>query len=134
MGNDKTEMNKSITYSGEGGEKQEGYWRKRTSPSILCCIVLTFKIMLMFYIFRIIKLHTKEWGEGPKSEYKQKQITLTRYKFNNTIHKSKGNKLIQATFDVYYIQYILYGCVCIKHTEKSMKTQCSKNYKAQRFL
>lgn len=39
-------------------------------------------------------------GEGPKSEYKQKQITLTRYKFNNIIHKSKGNKLIQVTFEV----------------------------------
>lgn len=32
-----------------------------------------------------------------------------------------------------YTIYIIWVCVCIKHTEKSMKTQCSKNYKAQRF-
>lgn len=61
-----------ITYSGERKEKQEGYWRKGTSPSTHFYIALTFEIMLMFYVFeKKIKLTTME--RDPKSEYKQQE-------------------------------------------------------------
>lgn len=63
-------MNKLIT--GEGKEKQEGYWRKGTSPSTHFYIALTFEIMLMLYVSEKIKLTIM--GKDSKSEYKQRQI------------------------------------------------------------
>lgn len=68
-------MNKLITYNGERKEKPEGYWKKCTSPSTHFCIVLTFEIILMFYVFEKLHNYTKltTMGRYPKSEYKQQQ-------------------------------------------------------------